>query len=145
MPLGWLKGECSFSHRPQSIRNGVTLIKTIFKRGAGSSFTNVPPCPSVLRDKSLAEMVEKVSVVRAADYSFLWGVRGDCVAQALIGHKNMKMSLPGNVYIGRAFHGEFWYSTPWNIRQALPQATTSSHPTCPHGSHSRSSSSPTTS
>ena len=79
MRLGWLKGEGPFSHRPQSIRNGVTLIKTIFKRGAGSSFTNMPPCPSVLRDKSLAEMVEKVSVVRAADYSYLWGVRGAIV------------------------------------------------------------------
>ena len=139
MLLGWLKGECLHSHRPQSIRNGVTLVKTIFERGAGSSFTNLTPCPSVLRDKSLAEMAKKVSVVRAADYSYWWSVRGACVAQALLGYKNIKTSLPGDVYIRRTFHRDFWYSTPRNIRQTLPQATNGTHPTCPHGAHSRSS------
>ena len=139
MPLRWLKGQCPLFHCPQSIRNGVPLVKTIFERGAGSCFTNVPPCPSLLRDKSLAEMAKKVCVVSAADYSYLWSVRGDCVAQALVGYKNMKTSLPGDVYIRRAFHGEFRYSTPGNIRQTLPQATTGTHPTCPHVTNSRSS------
>ena len=139
MPLGWLEGQSPLFHCPQSIRNGVTLVKTIFERGAGSCVTNVTPCPSVLRDKGLSEMPQKVCVVSAADYIYSWGVRGDCVAQALVGYKNIKTSLPGDVYIRRTFHGEFWYSTPRNIRQTLPQATTDTHPTCPHGAHSRSS------
>ena len=59
---------------------------------------------------------KKVRVVSAADYSYLWSVRRDCVAQALVGYKNMKTSLSGDVYIRRAFHGEFWYSAPRDIR-----------------------------
>ena len=88
-------------------------------------------------------MSKKVCVVSAADYSYWWSVRGDCVAQALVGYKNIKTSLPGDVYIRRAFHGDIWYSAPRGIRQTLPQATTGTHPTCPHGTHRRSSSSPT--
>ena len=107
----------------------MTLVKTIFKRDAGSCFTNVPSCPSVLRYNSLAEMLKNVCVVSAADYSYWWSVWGDCVAQALVGFKIIKTSLPGDVHIRRAFHGKVWYSAPRDIRQNLPQATTGTHPT----------------
>ena len=59
------------------------------------------------------------------------------VAQTLVGYKNLKKSLPSDVDVGRAFHGEFRYNTPRNIRQTLPQTTTGTHPTCLHGTHSR--------
>ena len=54
---------------------------------------------------------------------------------AIIG-KEKKTSLPSDVDVGRAFQGEFRYNTLRNIRQTLPQTTTGTHPTCPHGTHS---------
>ena len=143
MLLGWLSGRRPPPHCPQSIRNGVTLANTILKGSISSRFANVPPYPSVFRDKGLAEMATKVCVVNAADYSYLRSVREDSVAQTLVGYENLKTSVSSDVDIGRAFHGEFRYNTPRNIRQALPQTTADTHPTRPHGTHSRSSSSPT--
>ena len=97
------------------------MPNTASRKNRQLAYQRSSPCPSVLRDKSLAEMVEKVSVVKAADYSYLWGVRGDCVAQALIVYKTMKLSLPGNVYIWRAFPGEFWYSTRGTYGKLCPK------------------------
>ena len=111
MPLGWLKGQRSLPHCPQSIRNGVTLVQTIIEGSTSSYFANVPPYPSVFRDKGLAEMAKKVCVVNAADNSYLRGVRGDSVTQTLVGDKNLKTSLPSDVDVGRAFRGEVWYNT----------------------------------
>ena len=143
MPLGWVKGQRPLPHCPQSIRNGVTLVQTILERSTGSCFANVPQCPSVFRDKGLAEMAKNVCVVNAADYSYMWSVKGDSVSQTLVGYKNLKTFFPSDVYVRRAFHGEFRYNTPRNIRQTLPQTTTGTHSTCPHGTHSRSRSSST--
>ena len=143
MPLGWLKGQRPFPHCPPSIRNEVTLVQTILKWSTSSRFGNVPPYPSVVRDKGRAEMVKNVCVVNAADYSYFRSVRGDSVTQTLVGYKNLKTSLPSNVFLGRAFHRELWYNIPRNIRQTSPQTTTDTHPTCPHGTHSRNSSSST--
>ena len=100
-------------------------------------------CPSVVCDKGLPEISKKVCVVNAADYSYLWSVRGDSVTQTLVGYKNLKTSLPSDVHVRRTFHGELRCNTPRNVRQTLPQATTGTDLTCPHGAHSRSSSSPT--
>ena len=143
IPLGWVKEQHPLPHCPQSIRNGVTLVKTTLERSTSSRFANVPPYPSVFRDNGLAEMSKEVCVVNAADYSYFRSVRGDSVTQTLVGYKNLKTSLLSDVYVGRAFHGEFRYNIPRNIRQTLPQTTTGTHPTCPHGTHSRSSSSST--
>ena len=143
MPLGWLKGQRPLSLCPQSIRNGVTLVQTILKRSNSSRFGNVPLYPSVVCDKGLAEMSKEVCVVYAADDSYFSSVRGDSVTQTLVCYKNLKTSLPSDVYIGRGFHGEFRYSTPRNIRQTSAQTTTGTHPTCPRGTHSRNSSSST--
>ena len=142
MPLGWLKGQRPFPHCPQSIRNGVTLVKTILEGSTSSRFANVPSYPSVVRDKGLAEMAKKVCVVNAAGYSYLRSVSRDSVTQTLVGYENLKTSLPSDVDVGRVFRGEFWYNTPRNLRQ-MPQTTADTHPTRPHGTHSRSSSSPT--
>ena len=143
MPLGWVKGQRPLPHCPESIRNGVTLVQKILKGSTSSRFGNVPPYPSVVCDKGLAEMSKEVCVVNAADYSYFRSVRGDSMTQTLVGYKNLKTSFPCDVYIGRSFHGEFRYNTPRNIRQTLPQTTTGTHPTCPNGTHSRSSSSST--
>ena len=143
MPLGWLKGQRPLPHCTQSIRNGVTLVQTILKRSTSSRFGNVSPYPFVVCDQGLAEMSKEVCVVNATDYSYFRSVRRDSVTQTLVGYKNLKTSLPSDVYIGRTFHGEFCYNTPRNIRQTLPQTTTGTHPTCPHRTHSRSSSSST--
>ena len=93
----------------------------ILKGSTSSRFGNVPPYPSVVRDKGLAEMDKKVCVVNAADYSYFKSVRGDSVAQTLVGYKNLKTSLPNDVFVGKAFHGEFRYNIPRNIRQPSPQ------------------------
>ena len=143
MSLGWLKGQRPLSHCRQSIRNGVKLVQTILKRSTSSRFGNVPPYPSVVCGKGFAEMSKDVCVVNAADYSYCRSVRGDSVTQTLVCYKSLKTSPPSDLYIGRAFHGEFWYSTSRNIRQPLPQTITGTHFTCPHGTHSRSSSSST--
>ena len=87
-------------------------------------------------------MAKKVCVVNAADYSLFWSVRGDGVTQTLVGYENVKTSLPSDVDVERVFRGECWYNTSRNIRQR-PQTTADTHPTRPHGTHSRSSSSPT--
>ena len=121
----------------------MTLVKTILEGNTSSRFANVPPYPSVFRDKGLAEMAKKVCVVNAADYSYLRSVRGDSVTQTLVGFENLKTSLSSDLDVGRAFRGEFLYNTPRNIRQTLPQTTADTHPTRPHGTNSRSSSSPT--
>ena len=142
MPLGWVKGQSPLPYCPQRIRNGVTLVQTILKGSTSSRFGNVPPYPSVVRDKGLAEMSKEVYVVNAAGYSYFRSVRGDSATQTLVGYKKLKTSLPSDVYV-RTFHGEFWYNIPRNIRQTLPQTITGTHPTCPHGTHSRSSSSST--
>ena len=63
MPLGWVKGLRPLPHCPQSIRNGVTLVQTILKRSTSMCFGNVPPYPSVVCDKGLAEMPKEVCVV----------------------------------------------------------------------------------
>ena len=118
-------------------------MKTILERSTSSRFANVPPYPSVFRDKGLAETAKKVCVVNAAEYSFFRSVKGDSVTQTLVGYENLKTSLPSDVDIERAFRGEFWYNTSRNIRQTLPQTTADTHPTRPHGTHSRSSNSPT--
>ena len=143
MPLGWLKGQRPLPHCPQSIRNEVTLVQTILKGSTSSRFGHVPPHPSVVCDKGLAEMSKEVCVVNAADYSYFRSVRGDSAPQTLVGYKNLITSLPSDIYVGRAFHGEFRYNTPRNIRQILPQTTISTHPMCPHGTHSRCSGSST--
>ena len=135
MPLGWVKGLHPLLHCPQSIQNGVTLVKTILEKSISSRFANVPPNPSVFRDKGLAEMSKEACVVNAAVYSYFRSVRGDSVTQTLVGYKNLKTSLPSDVYVGRAFHGDFRYNTPRNIRQSLPQTTTGTQPTCLHGTH----------
>ena len=145
VPLGWMEGQQPLPHCPQSIRNGVTLVQTILKGGTSSRSGNVPPYTSVVCDKGLAEMSKEVCIVNAADYSYFRSVRGDSVTQTLVGKKKLKTSLPSDIDIGRAFHGVFWYNIPRNIRQIFPQTTTGTHPTCPHGTHSRSSSSSTTS
>ena len=134
MPLGWLKGQLPLSHCPQNNRNGVTFVQTILKRSTSSRFGNVPPYPSVVCDKGLVD---------AADYSYFRSVRGDSVTQTLVCYKKLKTSFPSDSYIGRAFHGEFRYSTPRNIRQTSAQATTDPHPTCLHRTASRKSSSST--
>ena len=121
MPLGWLKGQRLLSHCPQTIRNRVTLVQTILKLSTSSRFGNVPSYPSVVCDKGLAEMSKEVCVVNAADYSYFRSVRADSVTQTLICYKNLKTSLPSDVYIGRAFHGEFRYSTPRNIGKLCPK------------------------
>ena len=114
--------------------------KTLLVQQFGERY-NVPPNSSVFRDKGLAEMAKKVCIVNAAGYNYFRSVRGESVTQTLVGYKNLKTSLPSDVYVGRAFHGQFWYNIARNIRQTLPQTTTGTHPTCPHGAHSRSSSS----
>ena len=143
MPLGWVKGQRPLSHCPQSIRNGVTLVQTILKGGTSSRFGNVSPYPSVVYDKGLAQMSKEVCGVNAADYSYFRSVRGDRVPQTLVGYKNLKTSLLSDVFVRRTFHGEFRHNTPRNIRRIFPQTTTGTHPTCPHGTHSRSSGSST--
>ena len=120
MPLGWLKGQRPLPHCPQSIRNGVTLVQTILKGSTSSRVGNVPPYPSVVRDKGLAEMAKKVCVVNAADYSYFRSVSGDSVTQTLVGYKNLKTLLPSDVFVWRAFHGEFWY----NIHRYSPHVST---------------------
>ena len=142
-PFGWAKGQQPLPHCPRSIRNGVTLVQTILKGSTSSRFGNVPPYPSVVCDKGLAEMSKEVCVVNAAGYIYFRSVRGDSVPQTLVGYKNLKTLLPSDVYVRRALHGEFRYNTPRNIRQTLLQTTTGTHPTCPHGTHSRSSGSST--
>ena len=116
MPLGWVKGQRLLPHCPQSIRNGMTLVKTILERSTSSRFANVPPYPSVFRDKGLAEIAKKLCIANAADYSYFRTVRGDSVTQTLVGYKKPKTSLPSDVDVGRAFHREFWYSTPRKIK-----------------------------
>ena len=105
MPLGWVKGQRPLSHCPQSIRNGVTLIQTILKRSTSSRFGNVPPYPSVVCDKGLAEMSKEVCVINAADYSYFRSVRGDRVPQTLVGYKDLKTSL---------FPSPNGYGSSWN-------------------------------
>ena len=108
MLLGWLKGQRPLPHCLQSIRNGVTLVKTFLEGSTCSRFANVPPYPSVSRDKGLAEMAKKVCVVNADDYSYLRSVRGDSVTivtQTLVGYENFKTSVPRGVDKGRAFRG----------------------------------------
>ena len=119
----------------------MTFVQSILLRSTSSRFGNVPPYPSVVCDKGLAEMSKEVCVVCAADYSYFRSVRGDGVTQTLICFKDLKTSLPSDVYIERAFHGELRYSTPRNITSV--QAITGTHPTCPHRIHSRNSSSST--
>ena len=80
MPLGWMKGQRPLPHYPQGIRNGETLIQTVLKWSTSSRFGNVPPYPSAVRDKVLAELAKEVCVVCAADYSYCRSVRGDSVA-----------------------------------------------------------------
>ena len=94
----------------------MTLVKIILERSTSSRFANVPPYPSVFRDKGLAEMAKKVCVVNAADYSYLRSVRGDSVIQTLVDYENPKTSLPSDVDVGRSFRREFWYNTPRNIK-----------------------------
>ena len=93
----------------------MTLEKTILERSTSSRFADVPPYPSVFRDKGLAEMAKKVCVVNAAIYSYLRSVRGNSVTQTLVSYENLKTSLPSDVDVGRAFHREFWYNTPRKI------------------------------
>ena len=69
----------SFSHHPQGIRNGVTLVQTALKRSINSRVGNVTPYLSVLQDKFLAELVKDVSVVGGADHSNFRSVKGDSV------------------------------------------------------------------
>ena len=107
------------------------------------SLRKCTPMPGWVRDKGLAEIAKKVCVVNADDYSYFRSVRGDSVTQTLVGYKNLKTSLLSDVFVGRAFHGEFWYNIPRKIRQTSPQTTTGTHPTCPHGTHSQNSSSST--
>ena len=112
MSLGWVKGQRPLPHRPQRIRNGVTLVKMILERSTSSRFANVPPYPSVFRDKGLAEMAKKVCVVNAVDYSYLRSVRGDNVTQTLVGYKN-----PQNVAPKRC-----------RRREGIPQGSLVQHP-----------------
>ena len=116
MPLDWVKGQRPLSHCPRSIRNGVTLVKTILERSTSKRFADVPSYPSVFRDKGLAEMAKKVCVVNAADYSYSRSVRGDSVDQTLVGYENLKTSLPSDVDVGRTFHREVWYNTSRKIK-----------------------------
>ena len=90
MPLGWMKGQRPLPYYPQGIRNGVTLVQTILKGSTSSRFGNVPPYPSVVRDKVLTELAKEVCVVCAADYSYFGSVRGDSVTQALVCYKTSK-------------------------------------------------------
>ena len=94
----------------------MTLVKTILERSTSSCFANVPPYPSVFRDKGLAEMAKKVHVVNAADYSYLGSVRRDSVTQTLVGYKNLETSPLSDVDVGRAFHRKVWYNTPRKIK-----------------------------
>ena len=119
-PLGWMKGQSPLPHYPQGIRNVVTFVQTTLKGGTNSRFGNVPPYPSVVRDKILAELAKEVCVVCAVDYSYFRSVRGDSVTRALGCYKILEASLLSNVFGGRTFHGEFRYNTPRKIRQTLP-------------------------
>ena len=143
MSLGWIKGQIPFPHHPQGIRNGVTLVQTNLKRSINSRVGNVSPYLSVFQDKFLAKLAKEVCVVCAADHSNFRTVKGDSVTQALIFYKKLKTLLPGDVCGWRTFYGEFRYNTPRNIRQTLLQISSGTHPTCPHGAHSRNSSSST--
>ena len=95
-------------------------MQTILKGSTSSRFGNVPPYPSVVRDKILAELAKEVCVVCAADYSYFRSVRRYSVTQALVCYKNLKASLPSNVFGGRTFHEEFRYNIPRKIWQTLP-------------------------
>jgi hypothetical protein len=68
----------------------------------------------MLHDKGLAEKLKKVSVVRAADYGYSWGIRGDGVIQALICDEEFETSLPSDVDVRGALHRKFRYSPPMN-------------------------------
>ena len=120
MPLGWMEGQRPLPHYLQCIQNGVTLIQTIPKRSTSSRFGNVSPNTSVFQDKVLAELAKEVCVVCATNYSYFRSVRGDSVTQVLIGYKNIKASLPSDLFVRRTFHGEFRYNTPRKIWQTLP-------------------------
>ena len=120
MPLCWMEGQRPLPHHPQGIRNGVTLVQTIFKQSISSRFGNVSPYLSVFQDKFLPELAKEVCVVCAADYSNFRSVKVDSVAQALICYKKLKTLLPGDVFGWRTFYGKFRYSTPRKIRQTLP-------------------------
>ena len=61
-------------------------MRTILERSTSSRFANAPPYPSVFDDKGLAKMPKKLSVVNAADYSYLRGLRRDSVTHTLVGH-----------------------------------------------------------
>ena len=141
MPLGWKKGQRPLPHYPQGVRNGEALVQTILKGSTSSRFENVPPYLSVVRDKVLAELAKEVCVVCAAEYSYSRSVRGDSMTQAQVCYKGPITLLPSNVFGWRTFHGESRYNTPRNIRQTLFQISTGTYPTCPHGAHSRNSSS----
>ena len=90
MSFGWIKGQIPFSHHPQGIRDGVTLVQATLKRSINSRVGYVSPYLSVFQDKFLAELAKEVSVVCAADHSDFRSVKGDSVTQALICYKNSK-------------------------------------------------------